>query len=64
MKAKVTLNETRPRKTGTAKRQRTAIQKRRLAELGVPAELIPQLNPRQIRDFLRSPKKTLAQFAA
>ena len=64
MKKKITLNETRPRKTGAAKRQRVANQKRRLVALGVPSEKIAQLNPSQIREFLKSPKKTAAQFEA
>lgn len=64
MKKKITLNETRPRKTGAAKRQRAAAHKRRLLALGVPAEKIAQLNPSQVRALLKSPKKTQAQFEA
>ena len=64
MKKKITLNETRPRKTGAAKRQRVASQKARLVALGVPTEKIAQLNPSQIRDLLKSPKKTAAAYQA
>ena len=56
-------NTSPPKKTVTRKRRRILEHKRRLQEMGVPAEKVKQLTPRQILDLLKYPKKTIAAYA-
>jgi hypothetical protein len=48
---------TRPRKNGAAKRQRQKNQSKRLVELGMDAEAVAKLNPREVRTLLNHPAK-------
>ncbi|MEN9358487.1 MAG: hypothetical protein RL095_22 [Verrucomicrobiota bacterium] len=57
-------NTSRPRKTGAAKRQRTLIQQKRLAALGVCTKKISQMTPADMRKLLKHPCKTQAACAA
>ena len=53
----------RPIKSPGAKRYRLTQQKKRLAELGIPAEKIRTMNTKEIRTALLRPKKTAKQYA-
>ena len=53
-------NLVRPKKTGTAKRQRIKVQFNRLVALGVPEEAAKRMTPKEIRDLLKRPKKIVA----
>ena len=48
---------TRPRKKPGAKRRRQLEQKRRLLALGVDEEVVAKMNPKDIREMLKYPKK-------
>jgi hypothetical protein len=56
-------NYSRPKKTGARKRRRVLEHQRRLQAMGVPAEKIHHLTPRQILDLLKYPKKTVAAYS-
>ena len=49
-------DETRPRKTGAAKRRRRLEHRRRLIALGVSEEKVAKMNPTDIRLMLHNPK--------
>lgn len=55
---------TRPRKRPGAKRRRQLEQKRRLVALGVDEAVADKLNPKEIRDKLKRPKKVEKELAA
>lgn len=55
---------TRPRKRPGAKRRRQLEQKRRLVALGVDEAVADKLNPKEIRDKLKHPKKVEKELAA
>lgn len=55
---------TRPRKRPGAKRRRQLEQKRRLVALGVDESVADKLNPKEIRDKLKYPKKVEQALAA
>ena len=57
-------NTSRPRKTGAAKRQRTMIQQKRLAALGICPKKITQMTPADMRAKLKHPLKTKAAICA
>ena len=48
-------NDTRPIKTGKAKRQRQKIQAKRLVALGVPEQTVAKMNRNVVRDLLKRP---------
>ena len=54
---------TRPRKKPGAKRRRQLEQKRRLIALGVDEEAVEKMNPKEIRDKLKYPKKVEKEVA-
>lgn len=54
---------TRPRKGGAAKRRRQADQKKRLVALGLPAEEVAKMSPRDVLTKLKYPKKVEAELA-
>lgn len=61
-----TLNKkpaTRPVKSVGARRRRDAVQRKRLVSLGMDEAAVSKLNAVQIRDYLRTPNKTKAEFA-
>ncbi len=61
-----TLNKkpaTRPVKSVGERRRRDAVQRKRLVALGMDEATVAKLNAVQIRDFLRTPAKTKAEFA-
>lgn len=47
----------RPIKKASDKRRREKVQRKRLVGLGVDAETVKKLNPSQIRQMLKAPKK-------
>ncbi len=47
----------RPVKSGTDRRRRDKVQKKRLIALGVPADRVAKMNARQIKDLLKYPAK-------
>jgi hypothetical protein len=51
---------TRPRKSGAERRRRDAVQRRRLAALGVPEEKLRKLTTAGVRKLLVRPAKTAA----
>ena len=53
-------NNVRPKKTGAAKRQRLKAQRQRLIGLGVATETVEKMDPRDIREMLKRPKKVQA----
>ena len=58
-----TLNKkptTRPRKSGTERKRREKVQKKRLLDLGMAPEQVNKLNPREIKDRLQRPAKVKA----
>ena len=48
---------TRPVKQAGERRRRLKVQKKRLANLGLPAEKIAKMNSKQVRDLLKRPAK-------
>ena len=54
---------TRPRKRAGARRRRQLEQKRRLIALGVDEEAVEKMNPKEIRDKLKYPKKVTQELA-
>jgi len=46
---------TRPKKTGAARRRRDAVQRRRLAARGVPADKLRKLFGEDVRNLLKRP---------
>ena len=56
-------NYSRPKKRGTRKRRRVLEHQRRLTAMGVPADKIRVMTPRQILDLLKYPKKTIAAYS-
>jgi len=48
-------NDTRPIKTGKAKRQRQKTQAKRLVSLGVPEKKVAAMNRNVVRDLLKRP---------
>lgn len=55
---------TRPRKRAGAKRRRQLEQKRRLITLGVDETTAERMNPKEIRDKLKYPKKVVEELEA
>lgn len=55
-------NLVRPKKTGTAKRQRIKAQFNRLIGLGVPEASAKRMSPKEIRNLLKRPKKITASI--
>ena len=61
-----TLNKkpaTRPVKSAGERRRRDAVQRKRLAALGIDEATVSKLNAVQVRDYLSTPEKTKAAFA-
>lgn len=56
-------NDVRPKKCGTAKRQRIKSQKKRLAALGVPEAALENMQADKLRKLLLRPKLTQKIFA-
>ena len=56
-------NSSRPKKSGARKKRRILEHKKRVLALGVPAEKVAQMNTKQLRDHLKSPQKTVAQYS-
>ncbi len=50
-------NNVRPKKTGTAKRQRIKVQRNRLIGLGVAEEAVDKMTPKEVREMLKYPAK-------
>ena len=50
-------NYVRPKKSGTRKRQRLKVQRRRLITLGVPEEDVAQMTAKEVREHLKHPAK-------
>jgi hypothetical protein len=57
-------NYSRPKKTGAKKRRRALEHTRRLEAMGIPAEQVKRLNPGEMRDLLKTPKKTIATYSS
>ncbi|NNE90487.1 MAG: hypothetical protein HKN23_02470 [Verrucomicrobiales bacterium] len=55
---------TRPRKAAGAKRRRQLEQRRRLIGLGVPEEQVEKMNPKEVRDLLKYPKKVEQEYSS
>lgn len=55
-------NLVRPRKTGHARNQRIKRQRRRLMDLGVPAEQVEQMTTKDVREMLKRPKKVAEAY--
>ena len=55
---------TRPRKRPGAKRRRQLEHRRRLIALGVEEEVVSKMNPKEVRDKLKYPKKVEQEIAA
>ena len=53
----VTKPVRRPKKSGCDRRRRQKVQKKRLASLGVPEDIIRKLDPKQVRQLLKRPAK-------
>lgn len=56
-------NNVRPKKTGTKKRQRINVHRKRVQDLGVPAEMAAGMNPKELRTLLRTPVETAKVFS-
>ena len=50
---------TRPKKGEAERRRRDLTQKKRLISLGMAPEAVEKLNTRQVKDFLKRPKKVV-----
>ena len=57
-------NSSRPKKSGARKKRRIFEHKKRVLALGVPAEKVAQMNTKQLRDCLKAPLKTAAEYAS
>ncbi|MEO0413347.1 MAG: hypothetical protein AAF226_00185 [Verrucomicrobiota bacterium] len=55
---------TRPRKKPGARRRRQLEHRNRLIGLGVEEEKVARMNPKQIRDLLKYPKKVVQSLEA
>ena len=53
-------NNVRPKKTGTAKRQRIKVQRNRLIGYGVSEESVDKMTPKEVREMLKRPAKIVA----
>ncbi len=53
---------TRPRKGGAAKTRRQLEHRKRLIALGVEAETVEAMNPKEVRDLLKYPAKVAARI--
>ncbi len=60
----VKTNKTRPRKSAGARRRRQLEQKKRLIALGFDEATANKMNPREILDKVRFPKKVTKELAA
>lgn len=56
-------NKVRPRKTGTEKRRRCLVQRRRLVALGLSEEAVAKMPVDVLRAKLREPQKVVAEVA-
>lgn len=54
--------DTRPRKSGTERRRRDNVHKKRLIALGMPEEKVRHLTSTAIRDLLKNPQRTAAML--
>ena len=63
IKSRKNKNVARPKKKGAAKRRRVLEHRARVAALGVPEDKVAQLTVKELRAYLKNPKKTAAQFA-
>ena len=55
-------NKVRPKKTGSQKRQRIKVQRRRLVSLGVPEETVEHMTTKEVRTLLKRPEKVKKQY--
>lgn len=55
---------TRPRKSEAGRNRRAGVQRRRLVDLGMDENVVSRLNFKELRELLRTPKKTAARAAA
>lgn len=47
----------RPKKTGSARRRREKVHRKRLTALGVPEQKVRSMNPKAVREMLKRPAK-------
>lgn len=57
-------NQTRPKKSGAAKRRRQADQRKRLVALGMDEKVVAALSARDVLTLLQRPAKVAADCAA
>jgi len=55
---------TRPKKSVAERKRRVKVQRSRLVALGMDEEAVKRLDNKQLRELLRSPKKTTARLSA
>ena len=55
---------TRPRKSGTLRKQRDELHEKRLVALGMKEEIVSKMTSKAVKDLLKYPKKTEAAISA